>query len=204
MIASVSPVSSGELRILGMDPAVDGPRIRGRIGVCPQEDTLDTELNVRDNLYIYGRYFGLPRAEVRQRVDELLEFVQLGETIALVTPAFPETGRSVYQGNLFVGAVPLNESPLKDHPLNPMRDANLVRVLGRQSGSPARRPRRSQSAVSMAASASEVIAPTAVAWVAKRRSRQIPSISSASRPISRGANVSRNSAMTAEPPVPMV
>ncbi|KTS07191.1 serine kinase [Methylobacterium radiotolerans] len=59
-----------------------------------------------------------------------------GETVALVTPAFPETGRSVYQGNLFVGSVPLNESPLKDHPLNPMRDANLVRVLGRQSGSP--------------------------------------------------------------------
>ena len=60
MIAAVSPVSSGELRILGMDPAVDGPRIRARIGVCPQEDTLDNELNVRDNLYIYGRYFGLP------------------------------------------------------------------------------------------------------------------------------------------------
>ncbi|SFI16423.1 3-oxo-tetronate kinase [Methylobacterium brachiatum] len=56
-----------------------------------------------------------------------------GERIALVTPAFPETGRSVYQGNLFVGSVPLNESPLKDHPLNPMRDANLVRVLARQS-----------------------------------------------------------------------
>ena len=53
--------------------------------------------------------------------------------IALVTPAFPETGRTVYQGNLFVGAVPLNESPLKDHPLNPMHDANLVRVLARQS-----------------------------------------------------------------------
>jgi lipooligosaccharide transport system ATP-binding protein len=79
MIAAVSPVTSGELRVLGMDPAVDGPAIRGRIGVCPQEDTLDTELNVRDNLYIYGRYFGLPRAEVRQRCDELLEFVQLTE-----------------------------------------------------------------------------------------------------------------------------
>lgn len=59
-----------------------------------------------------------------------------GEPIALVTPAFPETGRSVYQGNLFVGSVPLNESPLKDHPLNPMRDANLVRVLARQSAGP--------------------------------------------------------------------
>jgi uncharacterized protein YgbK (DUF1537 family) len=56
-----------------------------------------------------------------------------GETIVLVTPAFPETGRTVYQGNLFVGSVPLNESPLKDHPLNPMHDSNLVRVLSRQS-----------------------------------------------------------------------
>src|SRR5437773_4734755 len=56
-----------------------------------------------------------------------------GDAIVLVTPAFPETGRTVYQGNLFVGSVPLNESPLKDHPLNPMRDSNLVRVLARQS-----------------------------------------------------------------------
>jgi uncharacterized protein YgbK (DUF1537 family) len=56
-----------------------------------------------------------------------------GEGIVLVTPAFPETGRTVYQGNLFVGAMPLNESPLKDHPLNPMHDSNLVRVLARQS-----------------------------------------------------------------------
>jgi lipooligosaccharide transport system ATP-binding protein len=79
MVAAVSPVTGGTLRILGMDPAVDGPAIRARIGVCPQEDTLDTELNVRDNLYIYGRYFGIPRAEVRERVDELLDFVQLTE-----------------------------------------------------------------------------------------------------------------------------
>jgi uncharacterized protein YgbK (DUF1537 family) len=56
-----------------------------------------------------------------------------GDAIVLVTPAFPGTGRTVYQGNLFVGAVPLNESPLKDHPLNPMHDSNLVRVLSRQS-----------------------------------------------------------------------
>lgn len=56
-----------------------------------------------------------------------------GDAIVLVTPAFPETGRTVYQGNLFVGALPLNESPLKDHPLNPMHDSNLVRVLQRQS-----------------------------------------------------------------------
>jgi 3-dehydrotetronate 4-kinase len=56
-----------------------------------------------------------------------------GDAIVLVTPAFPETGRTVYQGNLFVGPVPLNESPLKDHPLNPMHDSSLVRVLARQS-----------------------------------------------------------------------
>ena len=55
--------------------------------------------------------------------------------IVLVTPAFPATGRTVYQGNLFVGASPLNESPLKNHPLNPMHDSNLVRVLARQSKS---------------------------------------------------------------------
>jgi uncharacterized protein YgbK (DUF1537 family) len=59
--------------------------------------------------------------------------VDSGDAIVLVTPAFPETGRTVYQGNLFVGTVPLNESPLKDHPLNPMHDSNLVRVLARQS-----------------------------------------------------------------------
>jgi lipooligosaccharide transport system ATP-binding protein len=79
MIAAVSPVSGGELSILGMDPGSEGPAIRARLGVCPQEDNLDTELNVFDNLYIYGRYFGIGRAEVRQRADELLEFVQLSE-----------------------------------------------------------------------------------------------------------------------------
>jgi lipooligosaccharide transport system ATP-binding protein len=79
MIAAVSPISGGELSILGMDPAVDGPAIRARLGVCPQEDTLDVELNVFDNLYIYGRYFGIPRAEVRARAEELLDFVQLTE-----------------------------------------------------------------------------------------------------------------------------
>jgi lipooligosaccharide transport system ATP-binding protein len=77
MIAAVSPVTAGELRILGLDPATDGREIRARIGVCPQEDTLDNELNVRENLYVYGRYFGLPRKVVLERIDELLEFVQL-------------------------------------------------------------------------------------------------------------------------------
>ncbi|MBS42263.1 MAG: ABC transporter [Nocardioides sp.] len=79
MVAAVSPPTDGELRILGMDPAVDGPAIRGRIGVCPQADTLDSELNVRDNLVIYARYFGIGRAEARARADELLELVNLTE-----------------------------------------------------------------------------------------------------------------------------
>ena len=77
MIAAVSPVSGGELSILGMDPTTEGPAIRARLGVCPQEDTLDVELNVFDNLYIYGRYFGMPRDQVRARANDLLEFVQL-------------------------------------------------------------------------------------------------------------------------------
>ncbi len=79
MIAAVSPVTGGELRILDLDPAEHGPAIRARLGVCPQEDTLDNELNVFDNLYIYGRYFGIPRREVRERAEELLDFVQLTE-----------------------------------------------------------------------------------------------------------------------------
>ncbi|MCB0905973.1 MAG: ABC transporter ATP-binding protein [Nocardioidaceae bacterium] len=77
MIGAVSPVSGGELSILGMDPATEGPAIRARLGVCPQEDTLDVELNVFDNLYIYGRYFGMPRDQVRARATDLLDFVQL-------------------------------------------------------------------------------------------------------------------------------
>jgi lipooligosaccharide transport system ATP-binding protein len=77
MIAAVSPVTDGHLRIFGLDPAAEGPTIRGRIGVCPQEDNLDNELNVFDNLFIYGRYFGIRAPEVRERTAELLEFVQL-------------------------------------------------------------------------------------------------------------------------------
>jgi lipooligosaccharide transport system ATP-binding protein len=77
MIGAVSPVSSGSLRILDMDPARQGPEIRARIGVCPQEDSLDNELRVKENLVVYGRYFGLSRKEASARADELLSFVQL-------------------------------------------------------------------------------------------------------------------------------
>ena len=79
MIGCVSPVTDGTLRVFGLDPARDGVEIRGRLGVVPQQDTLDMELTVRENIIIYGRYFGLPRKELGARADELLEFVELTE-----------------------------------------------------------------------------------------------------------------------------
>jgi lipooligosaccharide transport system ATP-binding protein len=82
MIGCVSPPSAGKLSILGMNPLVDGPAIRARLGVCPQDDTLDIELTVRENLLIYGRYFGLPRNVIAERTAKLLDFVQLTERAA--------------------------------------------------------------------------------------------------------------------------
>ncbi|MFF3665645.1 ABC transporter ATP-binding protein [Microtetraspora malaysiensis] len=79
MISCVSAPTSGELRILGMDPVRDGTRIRARLGVCPQLDNLDPDLTVRENLTTYARYFGLSRVEGRRRADELLDFVQLSD-----------------------------------------------------------------------------------------------------------------------------
>ena len=79
MIGCVSPPSDGTLSILGLDPIKDGAAIRARLGVGPQQDTLDFELTVHENIVVYGRYFGLPRAELQRRADELLEFVQLSE-----------------------------------------------------------------------------------------------------------------------------
>jgi lipooligosaccharide transport system ATP-binding protein len=79
MIATVSPVTDGELRVLGMDPRHQGPAIRARLGVVPQDDNLDTELTVYDNLLIYGRYFGMSLREIRPRADELLHFARLDD-----------------------------------------------------------------------------------------------------------------------------
>jgi lipooligosaccharide transport system ATP-binding protein len=79
MIGCVSPPTAGVLKILGLDPRRDGPRIRGRLGVCPQLDNLDIELTVRENLTTYARFFGIPRRVARRRADELLDFVQLAE-----------------------------------------------------------------------------------------------------------------------------
>ena len=77
MVGCVSPVTGGVLRLFGQDPATHGPQIRARLGVVPQKDTLDEELTVQENLWIYGRYFGLSRSEVRSRATELLDFAQL-------------------------------------------------------------------------------------------------------------------------------
>lgn len=79
MISAVSTRTDGTLDVLGLDTNDHGPEIRAQLGVVPQADTLDTELRARENLVVYGRYFGLPRAVVQQRADELLAFAQLEE-----------------------------------------------------------------------------------------------------------------------------
>ncbi len=79
MVGAVSTRTSGDLRILDLDPNEHGPAIRSQLGVVPQADNLDTELRVRDNLLVYGRYFGLPRHQIATRADELLEFAQLAD-----------------------------------------------------------------------------------------------------------------------------
>jgi lipooligosaccharide transport system ATP-binding protein len=79
MISAVSKPTSGSLSILGLNPLLEGPEIRGRLGVVPQEDTLELELSVRLNLEMFGRYFDIPRQVLRERADELLEFTQLSE-----------------------------------------------------------------------------------------------------------------------------
>ncbi|MEV0456567.1 ABC transporter ATP-binding protein [Catellatospora methionotrophica] len=82
MLACVSPPTAGTLRVLGLDPAADGRRIRARIGVVPQDDALDTELTVRENLLIYGRYFGLSTDVIDERATGLLDFAQLSDKAA--------------------------------------------------------------------------------------------------------------------------
>jgi lipooligosaccharide transport system ATP-binding protein len=79
MLGAVSTRTGGDLDILGLDPDRYGPEIRSQLGVVPQADNLDQELRVRDNLIVYGRYFGIPRAVVAKRADELLDFAQLAD-----------------------------------------------------------------------------------------------------------------------------
>jgi lipooligosaccharide transport system ATP-binding protein len=79
MIGCASPVTGGQLAVLGMNPRADASRIKARLGVVPQQDNLDTEITVRENLLMYARYFDIPGHLARPRADELLEFVQLRE-----------------------------------------------------------------------------------------------------------------------------
>jgi len=79
MISAVSPVTDGTLRVLGHDPGEDGAEIKSRMGVVPQQDTLDFELTVYENILVYGRYFGIPKDVIKSRAEELLDFVQLNE-----------------------------------------------------------------------------------------------------------------------------
>jgi lipooligosaccharide transport system ATP-binding protein len=79
MITTVSPITDGKLTVFGLDPTTQSRAIRQRIGVVPQEDNLDLELTVAENLYIYGRYHDMTRAEIAPRITELLEFAQLAD-----------------------------------------------------------------------------------------------------------------------------
>src|SRR5580693_2583346 len=79
MVSCISPPTEGTLTVLGQDPKTKGPQIRARLGLVPQEDSLELELSAMDNLIMYGRYFDLPRAEIKRRATELLEFTQLSE-----------------------------------------------------------------------------------------------------------------------------
>ena len=77
MIAAMSPVTSGSLEVLGMDPTTEGSSVRARLGIVPQEDNLDNDLSVSDNLLFYGRFFGLDTRTLSARIEELLRFVEL-------------------------------------------------------------------------------------------------------------------------------
>ena len=79
MIGATSPITGGDLEVLGLNPETYGPALRARLGVVPQEDNLDQELTVRENLAMYGRYFGLHRTVIDERIEELLDFAQLRE-----------------------------------------------------------------------------------------------------------------------------
>ncbi len=79
MLQGVSPTSGGTLHVLGADVTTNPRAVKARLGVVPQEDNLDPDFTVRDNLIIYARFFGIPRATAEQRADELLGFLNLAE-----------------------------------------------------------------------------------------------------------------------------
>ena len=87
MIGGTLTRTSGTMQVAGLDPDAHGPQVRAHLGVVPQQDNLDEELTVRDNLIVYGRYFGLPHSYLRTKADELIEFAQLTDKAKVKTTA---------------------------------------------------------------------------------------------------------------------
>jgi lipooligosaccharide transport system ATP-binding protein len=78
MVYGFSPMTGGSLDVLGRDITKEWRAIRGEIGVCQQENTLDPDLTVQQNLVVFARYFDIPQSGVLDRVEELLKFISLG------------------------------------------------------------------------------------------------------------------------------
>jgi len=77
MLYGFSPPTRGRLRIFGMDIRTDFRRIKSKIGVCQQENTLDPDLSVEQNLHVFAGYFSIPKKEATERTEELLDFFAL-------------------------------------------------------------------------------------------------------------------------------
>ncbi len=131
------PDAKGRAGLDGYDAIVVALKTR----TCPVAEAIDLSLRSADALLALGAkqlffkycstFDSTNEGNIGPVAEALME--RLKADLALVCPAFPTNKRTVYMGNLFVGEVPLAESPMKDHPLTPMRDSNLVRVMQRQS-----------------------------------------------------------------------
>ncbi|MFM9943075.1 MAG: 3-oxo-tetronate kinase [Hyphomicrobiaceae bacterium] len=133
----VMAVPDGKTKLKGYDAIVVALKTR----TCPVKEAIDLSIRSADALLklgakqIYFKYCSTFDSTDQGNIGPVAEalLAHLKADIAIACPAFPTNKRTVYLGNLFVGDVPLAESPMKDHPLTPMRDSNLVRVLQRQS-----------------------------------------------------------------------
>ena len=133
----VMQVPDASTKLDGFDAVVVALKTR----TCPVEEAVSLSLKSADALLALGakqlffKYCSTFDSTDQGNIGPVAEALlnRLGADLALACPAFPTNKRTVYMGNLFVGDVPLAESPMKDHPLTPMRDSNLARVLQRQT-----------------------------------------------------------------------
>ena len=133
----VMQVPDASTDLAGFDAVVVALKTR----TCPPAEAVSLSLAAADALLAGGarqlffKYCSTFDSTDEGNIGPVAEalLTHLGARQAIVCPAFPTNKRTVYQGNLFVGDVPLSESPMKDHPLTPMRDSNLARVLQRQT-----------------------------------------------------------------------